>query len=387
MTQPNVPAGGASSLELKGGAAIVAPAAAFQGGVPPNALVVVPLTEPKAELTDKLKDGALAVTRDQMWELLGFNGPAVTVQDQQGRPITIGLEDLLDSLKKNWETNAKDLNAGRIYASELMKHGRPEPAAGVLAKVVASGGGGDDWLGLGVAQLAAEQMDKAESTLKGAQNLLADSPFPSLHLAKVYRSKEDYAQERTQVERAISIDANCVDAWAYLFSALKDRDGDEKAIAEVVKLADAEPNKKSAAPFVAIQGFFSSEKETLDKALEYAQKGLDRNPDDPLALVCVSALLGQRGDLPAVISLLQKHEGKMVRDVRLANNYFEALMQTRDMDKVTKLLNALMASPQRDVKQFAAERSRAVAQLLQAQQQRLQSGGGRPAPRSPIISG
>ena len=32
---------------------------------------------------------------DDVWKLLGFNGPAVQVQDEQGRPIAIGLEDLL----------------------------------------------------------------------------------------------------------------------------------------------------------------------------------------------------------------------------------------------------------------------------------------------------
>ena len=49
----------------------------------------------------------------------------------------------------------------------------------------------------------------------------------------------------------------------------------------------------------------------------------------------------------------------MSRDVRLANNYFEALFQLRQIEKVTKLLNALAGSPNREVKQFAIERSRA----------------------------
>ena len=37
----------------------------------------------------------------------------------------------------------------------------------------------------------------------------------------------------------------------------------------------------------------------------------------------------------------------MSRDVRLANNYFEALFQSRQIEKVTKLLNALAGSPNR----------------------------------------
>src|SRR5690606_1802864 len=87
--------------------------------------------------------------------------------------------------------------------------------------------------------------------------------------------------------------------------------------------------------------------------------------------VCLSALYGQKGELDKVISVLQQHEAKMSRDVRLANNYFEALFQTRQLDKVTKLLNALAGSQNKEVKQFAIERSRAVAQYLQQQQKQL----------------
>ena len=58
-------------------------------------------------------------------------------------------------------------NRGRIFAQELMKYGRHEKAEKVLSKIVAGGGDGEDWLGLGVAQLAQKKLDKAESTLRG----------------------------------------------------------------------------------------------------------------------------------------------------------------------------------------------------------------------------
>ena len=70
----------------------------------------------------------------------------------------------------------------------------------------------------------------------------------------------------------------------------------------------------------------------------------------------------------------------MSRDVRIANNYFEALFQSRQIQKVTKLLNALAGSPSKEVKQFAIERSRLVAQYLQQQQQQLAAGAGGQAP-------
>jgi tetratricopeptide (TPR) repeat protein len=378
MTQPNIPGGGgpppqAANLQLKGGAAIVAPVGAFQGGIPQNALVVLPLAKPTDELMQKLEQGALVVQPEEMWRLLGFNGPAVQVQDAEGRPIAVGLNDLLAGLESHWNEDKEDLNRGRIYAQELIKYGRNEQAAKVLAKVVASGGTGDDWLGLGVAQINLKNWDKAESTLKGAQNLLPDNPYPSLHLAKVYKAMTDSARERQMVERAIHQDPNCVDAWAYLFQLVRETENEEAAIKAVSDLADAEPNKKSAAPFIAIQGIYAANEDTRDKAIDYAAKAVQRNPDDVLALISLSALHGQKGDLRAVIELLSKHEAKMTRDVRLANNYFEALFQSRQIEKVTKLLNALAGSPNQEVKKFAIERSKLVSQFLQQQQAQLQA--------------
>ncbi len=374
MTQQNPGGAAPQNLKLEGGAAIVAPVSAFSGGIPPNALVVIPVTKPTDNLTSQLEKGPFAVTQEQMWELLGFNGPAVQIQDAEGRPMTIGLEDLLKGLREHWSENKSDPQRGRVFAGELMKHRRFEEAEKVLAKVVASGGTGEDWMSLGVAQLQQQKFAEAEGTLKGARNLLPENPFPSLHLAKVYKGKNDIKEERASIENAIVVNPNSVDAWAVLFVHVRDAEGEEAALRAVSELSEAEPNKKSAAPFVAIQGVFSASEETRDKAIEWAKKAIERNGSDPLALVSYSALLGQSGRIDEIVTLLAPHEGAMVRDVRLAHNYFEALMHKRDINKVTALLNKLGASSVREVKQFAMERSRMVAQLLQ--QQRASQGPG-----------
>jgi len=293
------------------------------------------------------------------------------VQDEQGRPIAIGLEDLLGGLEKHWNDEPGDLNRGRIFAQELLKYGRHDKAEKVLSKIVAGGGDGEDWLGLGVAQLAQKKLDKAESTLRGAQNLLKDSPFPSLQLAKVLKEKGDRKGERENTERAIQIDNNSVDAWAYLANAIRETSSEEQMVQEVEGLANAPVNSKCGAPYIALQGFFASDEKTRDKAIGFARKAVERAPGDPLALLCLSALHGQSGKLDEVIKLLAPHEALMKEDVRLAHNYFEALFQARDMQKITALLNKLATSPVREVKQFAIERSRAVSQLLQQQQAQL----------------
>ncbi|RYZ02601.1 MAG: hypothetical protein EOO73_31140 [Myxococcales bacterium] len=385
MSEPNLPSGidASANLQLQGGAAIVAPVSAFPGGVPGNALVVLPLSKPSDDLLDSLKKGPVALEVDQMWKLLGFNGPAVQVQDAEGRPIAIGLEDLLGGLDKHWQENKEDVNRGRLYAQELMKYNRFEQAEKVLGRLVALGGTGDDWLALGIAQLQQEKWEKAEGTLKGAQNLLPKNPFPTLHLAKVYQGKKESAKERETIEAAIAIEPNAVDAWAYLYSAVRLAESEEAAIQAVATLADTDANKRSAAPYIALQGLYANEETGRDKAVEFAKKAVERNDADPLALICLSALYGQAGDLDSVIALLSKHEQKMTSDVRLANNYFEALFQKRQIDRVTKLLNALAGSQNREVKQFAIERSRAVAQYLQQQQQQLAAAGGGAVPGLP----
>lgn len=374
MTQPTSPDPNkqeAGNVAIQGGAAILAPIQSFPNGVPANAMVLIPLGPNGQPVEKDVVDGPVALTMDQVWKLLGFNGPAVQVQDEQGRPIAIGLEDLLSGLEKHWTENQDDLDRGRIFAQELMKYERHAKAEQVLAKVVARGGDGQDWLALGVAQLAQDKHDKAEGTLRGAQNLMKDNPYPSLHLAKLAHAKKDSKAERESVERAIQIQPGNVDAWAYLFNFLKEQDGEEKAIAAIEELANAPVNAKTAAPYVAIQGFYAGDEKTRDKAITYAKKAVDRSPTDPIPLLVLSALYGQTGKIDEVVKLLAPHEALMQQDVRLAHNYFEALFQARDMQKITALLNKLATSSNREVKQFAIERSRAIAQMLQQQQQAL----------------
>ena len=373
MANENASGQAMAGLQIQGGAAIIAPASAFPNGLPGNAVVVMPIPKPNDALLEQLKQGPTVVTPDQMWQMLGFNGPAVQVQDDQGRPIAIGLEDLLGGLDKHWSEQPDDINRGRVYAQELMKHERFERAEQVLSKVVAKGGSGEDWLALGVTQLSQQKHDKAEGTLRGAQNLLKTNPYPSLHLAKLFLEKKDPEAARTHIEKAIEIDAGAIDAWGFLFQTVREQGGETeeataKAIAEVEKLAEG---KKTAAPYIAIQGFFANNEATRDTAITFAKKAIEANPEDSVGYLCLSALYGQKGDLDAIIKLLQPHEAKMARDARLANNYFEALFQSRQLDKVTKLLNALAGSPSKEVKQFAIERSRLVAQYLQQQQQQL----------------
>ncbi|AKU97308.1 hypothetical protein AKJ09_03972 [Labilithrix luteola] len=373
--KPNAPGSGPApqdgGLSIQGGAAILAPIQAFPNGVPANALVLIPLGPNGQQVEKEIVNGPVAVTMEQVWKLLGFNGPAVQVQDDQGRPIAIGRDDLLAGLEKHWTENQEDLDRGRIYSQELMKYEFPAKAEAVLAKIVARGGDGNDWLALGVAQLAQEKLDKAEGTLKGAQNLMKDNPYPSLHLAKLFHAKNDAKAERDSVERAIQIQPGNVDAWAYLFNFVKESESEDKAVAAIEELANVPVNAKTAAPFVALQGFYAGDETTRDKAIGFAKRGVERSPADPIPLIVLSALYGQSGKLDEVIKLLAPHEALMQQDVRIAHNYFQALFQARDMQKLTALLNKLATSPNREVKQFAIEQSRGLQQMLQQQQAAL----------------
>jgi tetratricopeptide (TPR) repeat protein len=375
-SKPSVPAapGAGPGIQIRGGAAILAPITAFPSGVPGNALVLLPIQPNGTPLEKKIVDGPVALEMDEVWKLLGFNGPAVPVQDEQGRQIAIGLEDLLGGLEKHWNDGPEDLNRGRIFAQELMKYSRHEKAEKVFSKVVALGGDGEDWLGLGVAQLAQKKLDKAEATLRGAQNLLKDSPLPSLQLAKVMKEKGDRKAERESTERAIQIDNNSVDAWAYLANAIREQGGDADMVKQIEELAAAPVNSKSSAPYIALQGFYagdSKDEAIRAKAIGFAKRAVERAPGDALALLCLSALYGQGTKIDEVVKLLAPHEALMMRDVRIAHNYFEALFQMRDMPKITALLNKLATSQVREVKQFAVERSRALSQMLAQQQQQL----------------
>ena len=370
-------AGGGNSPQapggIAGGAAIVLPANAFPNGIPANALVVLPIPAPTKELTDQLEKGPVALTFDQMWKMLGFNGPAVQVQDEQGHPVMLGLEDLLAQLQKQWDAAPDDLNRARMLAQALTQYERFDRAETVWARIIAKGGGGtgEDWLTLGVTQLRQQKLDKAESTLRGAQNLMPENPYPSLHLAKLAHEKGDAKGERDMVERAISISVNCVDAWTYFFRLVRDAEGEEKAMKTIEEMANAPVNQKAVAPFIAVQSFYANDEKTRDTAIVWAKKAVSRNAQDSMAVFCLAALHAQSGDMQAAITLLQQYEAKMATDLRLASIYFDVLFQTRQIDKVTKLLNALAGSSTPEVKRFALERSQMVGQFLQQQQAQL----------------
>ena len=383
-TKPSTPTqvAGGPGIQIRGGAAILAPITAFPNGVPGNALVLLPIQPNGTPIEKKIVEGPVALQMEEVWKLLGFNGPAVPVQDEQGRQIAIGLEDLLGGLEKHWNEGPEDLSRGRIFAQELMKHARHEKAEKVLSKIVALGGDGEDWLGLGVAQLAQKKLERAEATLRGAQNLLKDSPFPSLQLAKVMKEKSDRKGERESVERAIQIDNNSVDAWAYLANSIREQTSDDDMIKQIDELANAPVNSKSPAPYIALQGFYAGEAKdeaVRAKAIGFARKAVERASGDALSLLCLSALYGQEAKIDEVVKLLAPHEALMMRDVRIAHNYFEALFQMRDLQKITALLNKLATSQVREVKQFAVERSRAVSQMLAQQQQQLAQVAAKPA--------
>ena len=377
MSQSNIPSGPGNgqpaNLQLQGGAAILAPPTAFQGGaLPPGAMVLIPIGENGEPLPKAIVDGPVALTQEQMWKLLGFNGPAVQVQDQEGRPVLIGVEDLLNGLEQMYKQDNTDLQRARVYAQELIKHQRFEKAETVLGKLVARGGDADDWLALGVVQMQQKKYDKAEGTLKGAANLAKESPVPLLHLARVFNEKGDAAKEKEQILKAIDLAGNFLDAWVALYQVTKkekDVAAAEKAIEE---LAEGEKNKKYAAPYIALQGMYVNDDKERDKAMAYARKAVERDPNDPMALLSLSALFGQIGRLDEVEKLLKPHESKMLTDVRLANNYFECLWQSRQIEKVTRLLNTLVRAENQQVKAFAQERAQAVSKFLQQLQQQAQ---------------
>src|SRR5260221_6909095 len=151
MTQSNAPGQAQATLQLTGGAAILAPFTAFPNGLPANALVLIPIAPNGQPLEKKITDGPVGLEMDEVWKLLGFNGPAVQVQDEQGRPIMIGLEGLLAGLDKSWDENQDDFDRGKIYEQKLLEHQKHAKAEAVLAKIVAKGGGGGFLLLLGVA--------------------------------------------------------------------------------------------------------------------------------------------------------------------------------------------------------------------------------------------
>ena len=361
------------SVKLSGSVLLFAPVQSWRNAIPSDAYIVRPISNPPEDMAAQLEKGPVLLTDDQMWKMLGINGRPIQVQGQNGEPMVIGHVDMLAALEQSWKENTGDLDRSRVYGNELARFEMFDKAEEVLASIIATGEAlGPDWFALGRVQRLLKKYAEAEGTLTGAQNLMADSPIPSLELAKLANDTGNQADELKAVLRAISINRRMVDPWAYYFNFLRERDGEEAAIKAIEKEAGGIADAKNAAPFLGIQDYYASKEETRDKAIKFAEKAVERSRDDALALLVLSALYGAVGNIKAAIALLAPHEAKMVRDARLANNYVGALFQDNQLDKVTKLLNVLAGSPDQNVKQFALDRSRAVAEILQQRQRQIE---------------
>ena len=343
---PNAAGGppeGEGAVAIQGGAAILAPITAFPNGVPGNALVLIPLgpnghagREEDRRGPRRAEDGGgLEAPRIQRPRGAGA-GRAGPPHRDRPRGSARRSREALERERRRSESRPH-LRSG---ADEV----RPprEGREAVLAKIVALGGDGEDWLGLGVAQLAQKKLDKAEATLKGAQNLLKDSPFPSLQLAKVFKAKKDAKAERESVERG---DPDRQQLGRRLGLPRQRHQGERRR----GEGDGADRGARERAGQRQVRGAVrrapgllrEDDEKTRDKAIGFAKKAVERAPGDPLALLVLSALYGQAGKIDEVVKLLAPHEALMQGDVRLAHNYFEALFQSKDMQKITALLNKL----------------------------------------------
>src|SRR5690606_18786881 len=108
---------------------------------------------------------------------------------------------------------------------------------------------------------------------------------------------------RTLVEKAIELDKECVEAWVSLYSLVRENDNEQAGVEAVEGLANSPTNKGSAAPYIALQGLYANEESSRDKALEFAKKAVERDSGNTLALISLSALYGQQGQLEEAVKL------------------------------------------------------------------------------------
>jgi len=135
-------------------------------------------------------------------------------------------------------------------------------------------------------------------------------------------------------------------------------------------------NAKSAAPFIALQGFYAAEDATRDKAIAFAKKGVERAPQtrSPFSACRRSMAVGQARE----VIKLSRRTSADAEDVRLAHNTSRRSPSSRDMGKITALLNKarhVVGARGEAVRDSSAPR--AISQMLAQQQQALAATANR----------
>ncbi len=155
------------------------------------------------------------------------------------------------------------------------------------------------------------------------QALRLDPGSADVHynLGRVHAMDDDFPKARIELEKAIQIAPNYMEAYNALGFAVEALGDDATALQDyqtAIRLNE-ERQGKFDAPYVNLGGYYNR-RDNLDMALEYAHKALELNPRSDLAYFQIAKTCRARGDWVGETEALEK-----AISIRPASQYYYVL--------------------------------------------------------------
>ncbi len=214
----------------------------------------------------------------------------------------------------------------------------------------------DILLGLGTAHLESGRFKEAEHFLQEYLDLHPDSTTAHLNLFKVYLALEERELAWDEIQTAIRLDPDRLEALKQLYFLYLQTDRKEEGLEWLDRLALERPS--AFAPLL-VKAWALTDDQKWPEALEILQEALKRSPHNEEVLLFLTSELGKRGQRKEIIQTLQAESVPL--SLSLTINLALAFNQDGRLEEGKKILQSYLKRPDLD----PLDRNRAKTILLE----------------------
>lgn len=217
---------------------------------------------------------------------------------------------------------------------------------------------GEALLGLGTAYLEAGRFKEAEHSLNEYLETRPDSAVAHLNLFKTYLAQEETDLAWDEIQTAVRLDPDRLDALRQMYSFFRETDRSEEGMEYLQELSRDHP--ASCGPLLALAQA-RADGEDWEGAQRAFQEALGRSPHNEEALLLYTSEMGKRGLRPELIRLLEAEPRPL--SFPLTVNLALAYSQAGEMQKSRQTLRDYLG--QEGLSGLEAERAKALLRELE----------------------
>ena len=198
----------------------------------------------------------------------------------------------------------------------------------------------DIFLGLGTAHLEAGRFKEAERFLQEYLDSHPNSATAHLNLFKVYLALEESDLAWDEIQTAVRLDPERLEALKQLYFLFLQTDRKEEGLEWLDRLAMEHPS--GFAPLL-VKAWALTDDQKWPEARETLQEALKRSPHNEEILLFLTSEMGKRGQRKEIIQTLQAEANPL--PLSLSINLALAFSQDGQLDEGKKILQSFLKRP------------------------------------------